>query len=174
MSLEKISVRLNNIDLEKIRQSKEKFEEENGHHFVQKSIEGEYNLEDAPSFLAKIKTDHTKFILASDEPAILGGLGVHVSPFTYVLYGTVACFANTLAIICAEKQVSLKSLKVTGTVNYDIGPLLTDAKWPLINDLTLEVEADKNITSIIKEAQEKCPSIYAWSHPINTEIRQKV
>ncbi len=165
-------MRFNNLDLARIKQSKEEFEKDSGHHFVEKVIRGEYKLEGAPNFLGEVQTDHTKFILASDEPAILGGLGVHTSPFTYVLYGTVACFANTLALICVEKRVSLKTLKVKGRVRYDIGPLLTDSNWPLIQDLTLEVEADKDITEIIKIAREKCPSIYAWSHPIRTEIIQ--
>jgi uncharacterized OsmC-like protein len=168
------TVRFNNIDLTKIKQSKREFEEENGHHHVEKVIRGEYNLEGAPAFLAEVQTDHTKFILASDEPAILGGLGVHTSPLTYVLYGTMACFANTLAIMCAEKQVPLKILKISGKLHYDIGPLLTNSNWPLIKELILEVEADKNITSIIEEAREKCPSVYAWSHPIKTEILQVV
>jgi uncharacterized OsmC-like protein len=166
------SIRFNNLDLTKINESKQKFEKEQGHHFVEKVIQGEYKLEGAPNFLAEVQTDHTKFILASDEPAILGGLGVHTSPFTYVLYGTMACYANTLALMCARKGVSLKFLKVKGTVRYDIGPLLTDLSSPLIQELILEVEADKDIASIIKEAQEKCPSVYAWSHAIKTQIYQ--
>ncbi len=165
-------IRFNNVDLARINQSKQKFEEENGHHFVEKVIQGEYMLEGVPNFLAEVQTDHTKFILASDEPTILGGLGVHTSPFTYVLYGTMACFASTLALMCAEKRVPLKTLKIKGKVHYDIGPLLTDSKWPLIQELVLEVEADKDIAGIVKEAQEKCPSVYAWSHPIRTEIFQ--
>jgi len=164
--------RINNVDLAKIKESKEIFEKDDGHHFVEKVIQGEYNLEGAPTFLGEVQTDRTKFILTSDEPAILGGLGVHTSPFTYVLYGTIACFASTLAVLCAQKQVSLKTLKITGKVHYDIGPLLTDSNWPLIKDLVLEVEADKNIASIIEEAQAKCPSVYAWSHPITTDIQQ--
>jgi uncharacterized OsmC-like protein len=164
--------RLNNVDLLKIKQSREEFEKANGHHYVEKVIQGEYKLEGAPTFQAEVQTDHTKFTLASDEPAILGGLGVHTSPFTYVLFGTMACFANTLAIMCAENQLPLKSLKIKGKVNYDIGPLLTKANWPLISQLTLEVEADRDITEIIRMAQEKCPSVYAWNHPIKTEIVQ--
>ncbi|HYB05093.1 MAG TPA: OsmC family protein [Nitrososphaerales archaeon] len=166
------SVRFNNVDLTKIKQSASEFEKEDGHHYVEKVIRGEYNLEGAPTFLAEAQTDHTKFILTSDEPAILGGLGVHTSPLTYVLYGTMACFANTLAIVCAEKQVPLKILKITGKIHYDIGPLLTDSNWPLIKELILEVVADKDIANIIEEAREKCPSVYVWSHPIKTEILQ--
>jgi uncharacterized OsmC-like protein len=167
-----VVIRFNNVDLSKLKESREKFEEENGHHNVEKIIRGEYNLEEGPSFIGEVHTDHTKFILSSDEPSILGGLGVHTSPFTYVLYGTIACFANTVAIVCAEKRVALRKLNITGKVRYDIGPLLTSSKWPLISDLILEVEADKDIRSIILEAREKCPSIYTWSHPVKTEIVQ--
>jgi uncharacterized OsmC-like protein len=166
------SARFNNVDLLKLKQSRQAFEKEDGHHFVEKVIQGEYRVEGAPSFVAEVQTDHTKFILASDEPAILGGLGVHTSPFTYVLFGTMACFANTLAIMCAERKVPLRTLKIKGTVRYDIGPLLTETNWPLIKELILEVDADKEITTIIEEAREKCPSVYAWSHPIKTEICQ--
>ena len=168
------TVRFDNVDLAKIAQSKREFEKENGHHYVEKIIQGEYSFEGSPAFLAEVKTDHSRFILTSDEPSILGGLGVHTSPFTYVLYGTMACFASTLAIVCAEKQLPLKALKITGKVRYDIGPLLTDSKWPLIRELILEVEADKNISNIIEEAREKCPSVYAWNNPIKTEILQVV
>jgi uncharacterized OsmC-like protein len=171
---ESTATRFNNVDLTKINQSRKEFERENGHHYVEKVIHGEYNLEGALTFLAEVKTDYTKFILASDEPAILGGLGVHTSPLAYVLYGTMACFANTLAIMCAEKQVSLKTLKISGKLHYDIGPLLTNSNWPLIKELILEVVADQNIGSIIEEAREKCPSVYVWSHPIKTEILQVV
>jgi hypothetical protein len=34
------------------------------------------------------------------------------------------------------------------------------------------VEADKDIANIIDEAEEKCPSVYAWREAIKTEIRQ--
>jgi uncharacterized OsmC-like protein len=164
--------RLNNIDLSRVEQSRKEFERERGHHYVEKVIQGEYRVDGSPAFLAEVQTDHTKFIQASDEPAILGGLGVHTSPLTYVLFGTMACFASTVAIICAEKQVSLKYLKVNGKLRYDIGPLLTQADWPLIKELILEVEADKDIANIINIARQKCPSVYAFSNSIKTEIAQ--
>jgi organic hydroperoxide reductase OsmC/OhrA len=167
-----VSDKANNVDLRKIMESKFQFQKDSGHHHVEKVIQGVYNLDGAPMFQAEVQTDHTRFTLASDEPAILGGLGVHTSPFTYVLFGTIACYANTLALVCAENHISLKTLKVKGRVNYDIGPLLTQFDWPLVSQLTLEIEADRDIADMIRIAREKCPSVYAWSHPIKTEIVQ--
>ena len=114
------SVRLNNVNLGVIKQSKENFENDGGHHYVERILEGEYKLEGSPSFTSEVKTDHSKFTLSSDEPGILGGMGIHPSPFTYVLFGTVACYATTLAIKCAERQIRLEKLRVRGTIHYDL------------------------------------------------------
>lgn len=164
------SSRLNNVDLVMVRQSKENFEMTDGHHYVEKKVVGEYRSEGSPSFVAEVQTDHSKFTLSSDEPVILGGAGVHVSPFTYVLFGTVACFATTVAMKCAEKQIQLEKLRVSGTVHYDIGPMLSSADWPLVNELVLEVESDKDISKIISDAE--CPSLFTWAHAIKTRIVQ--
>ena len=162
--------RLNNVDITIVKQSKETFEKDGGHHYVEKVIQGEYKLEGSPAFVAEIQTEHSKFTLASDEPSILGGTGIHTSPFTYVLFGTIACYATTLAMKCAERQIRLEKLKVKGTIHYDLGPMLSKDDWPLVNELILEVESDKNITNVIKEA--KCPSLYTWEHAIKTKVVQ--
>ena len=164
------STRVNNVDLMIVNQSKETFEKDNGHHYVEKVLQGEYRLEGSPAFVAELQTEHSKFVLSSDEPGILGGMGIHTSPFTYVLFGTVACFATTIAMKCAQKQISLEKLKVKGTVHYDIGPMLSGADWPLVNELILEVEADKDITSIFNDA--KCPAMFTWGHAIKTRVIQ--
>jgi hypothetical protein len=52
--------------------------------------------------------------------------------------------------MCTENRF----LKVKGTVHNDIGPLLADSKWPLINELILELEADQDITRMTKKAEE--------------------
>ena len=162
--------RLNNVDITIVKQSKETFEKHGGHHYVEKVIQGEYKLDGSPAFVAEIQTEHSKFTLASDEPSILGGTGIHTSPFTYVLFGTIACYATTLAMKCAERQIRLEKLKVKGTIHYDLGPMLSKGDWPLVNELILEVESDKNITNVIKEA--KCPSLYTWEHAMKTKVVQ--
>jgi uncharacterized OsmC-like protein len=164
---------LNNIDLDMIGKTRKAFEAEGGHHYVEKTIEGEYRLNGSPSFVAELHSDASNHLVASDEPKILGGSGVHVSPLTYVLYGVVACFANTVAIQCSLKGVSLKRMKLKGELLYDIGPVLTGIDSPLIRELRIEVDADKDIRKIVELSSKRCPALFAISHGIKTDVAQK-
>jgi len=164
---------VNNIDLDSIRRTRKVFEEEeDGHHHVEKHIEGEYRLDGGPAFTAELRSDSSTFLVSSDEPKILGGLGVHPSPLSYVLYGVLACYANTLVIQCGLKGMKLQSLKVKGTLYYDIGPVLTDIDSPLIKELKIEVESDKDLENVIAVSNERCPALYLVDHAIRTEVRQ--
>lgn len=163
---------VNNIDLEMIADTKKAFDKEGGHHRVEKDIEGVYRLEGSPSFIAELRTDSSNILVSSDEPKLLGGRGVHVSPLTYVLYGVTACFANSLAIQCSLNGVELGSLKLKGHLTYDIGPVLTGIESPLIEELAIEVEADKDITELIELTKERCPALYAINHAIKTDAFQ--
>jgi uncharacterized OsmC-like protein len=164
---------LNNVDLDVVRKSRRAFEGEAGHHYVEKTIEGEYRLNDSPSFVAELHSDASNHLVASDEPRILGGRGVHVSPLTYVLYGVVACFANTVAIQCSLRGVSLKRMKLKGELLYDIGPVLTGIDSPLIRELRIEVDADKDIGEIVELSTKRCPALFALSNGIPTRVTQK-
>jgi uncharacterized OsmC-like protein len=167
------SRRVNNIDLSAIRDSRKRFEEEEGgHHHVDKLIEGEYRLEGSPAFTGKIHTDLSNFVVTSDEPKILGGMGVQPSPLSYLLFGVLACYANSLAIQCGLKGIRLKRMKLKGHLLYDVGPMLTNIDSPLIKELKIEVEADREIGEAIDLTNERCPALYAIDHGIKTEVLQ--
>ncbi len=163
---------LNNVDLRVVRMSRRAFGEEGGHHYVEKTVEGEYRLEGSPSFVAELRSDASSYVVSSDEPRILGGGGVHVSPLTYVLYGVVACFANTVAIQCGLKGVALRKMRLKGQLKYDIGPMLTGIDSPLIRELRIEVDADRDISEIVKASARRCPALFAISHGVKTEVGQ--
>lgn len=169
---DKQSARVNNVDLQVIGQTKKTFEIEGGHHYVEKTIEGEYRLEGGPTFAAELRSDTSSFVVTSDEPKILGGLGVHPSPLSYLLFGVLACYANVLAIQCGLKGVKLRRMKLKGSLSYDIGPMLTGTVSPLIRGLKVEVQTDKDIEEIIDLSNERCPGLYAISHAISTEVVQ--
>jgi uncharacterized OsmC-like protein len=173
MKKEKSGEILNNIDLEVIRKTGMAFGKEGGHHYVEKNIEGEYRMDGSPSFVAELHSDASDHLVSSDEPKILGGRGVHVSPLTYVLYGVVACFANTVAIQCSLKGVRLRKMRLKGQLLYDIGPVLTGIDSPLIRELRIEVEADRDIHDIVELSTSRCPALFAISHGIKTGVTQK-
>ncbi|MGI0080922.1 MAG: OsmC family protein [Nitrososphaerales archaeon] len=163
---------VNNINLDKVDESKESFEKEKGHHYIEKKLNGEFQFEGSPSFTSTIQTEMANFVLGADEPSILGGRGIHVSPLTYVLYGIIACYANTLAIQCGLRNIVLKKLNLTGRLFYDIGPMLSNIDSPLINELKIEVDADKDIREIVEISRQKCPALFLVERGIKTSVSQ--
>lgn len=166
--------RTNNVNLRTVSETSRSFERDGGHHKIEKVIEGEYRLEaGSPSFVADVRSEASTFALGSDEPSILGGHGVQVSPLTYVLYGITACFANTVAIQAALGGVALNDLRVEGRLHYDIGPMLTDTTSPLVTKLELRVRADRDIREIVKRSEERCPALFLVRQSIKTDVSQK-
>lgn len=163
---------LNNIDLELHEASSTKARANNNSFPVSKTIVGDFNLSGSPMFSATLKSETTKTTLGCDEPTSLGGRGVQPSPLSYILYGIMACYGSSLAAECAEEGIKLDDLKVRGTLNYDLGPVVTDAKAPIITGLKIEILSKADLKTQIKKAWEKCPAVYAIQNPIKTEIFQ--
>ena len=163
---------VNNINLELHGASSKKAKENNNSLPVSKTITGTFNLSGSPMFSATLVSEATKFSLGCDEPTALGGRGVQPSPLTYILYGIMACYGSTLAAECAEEGLELKDLKIRGTLNYDLGAVVTDVKSPIIKGLKLEVLSGTELKEQIKKAWPKCPAVYAIQNPIPTEIVQ--
>ena len=164
---------VNNINLTLVEESRDSFvQKENGHHYIEKKIEGEFRLEGSPSFSARLQSEKSSYVLGADEPTILEGEGIQISPLTYVLYGIMACYANTLAIQCGLKDVRLAKLKLVGHLYYDIGPMLSNIDSPLINELRIEVDADKDIREIIEVSRVKCPAVSLVEKSVKTAILQ--
>lgn len=163
---------VNNIDLEVVAQSRNEFQRDGGHHYVEKVIEGAFGLDGSPSFVAELRSDASRHVVESDEPRVLGGHGVQASPLSYVLFGVLACYANTLAIQCGLNGIALGRMKVKGSLSYDIGPLLTGIEAPLMKELRIEVEADKDVRKMLELSNERCPALYLVDHAVRTEVVQ--
>ena len=161
---------LNNINLELVKSTSNKAI--NGSFPIEKIINGEFNLSGSPMFSAEVGSEYTKFKFGSDEPGTLGGKGVQPSPLTYVLFGVMACYGSSLAAECAEEGLAIKDMKVRGKLSYDLGPVVTDVKTPIITGLKLEIISSTNLETQIKKAWAKCPAVYALQNPIPTEIVQ--
>ena len=163
---------LNNINLDNHVASSEKAKANNNSLPVEKTITGVFNLNGSPMFSAEVGSEFTKTRLGCDEPTSLGGRGVQPSPLTYVLYGVMACYGSSLAAECAEEGLELKDLRIRGKLSYDLGPVVTDAKAPIITGLKIEVLSTTDLKTQIRKAWDKCPAVYAIENPIHTEINQ--
>lgn len=163
---------VNNINLELHEASSRKAKDNQNSIPVSKTITGTYNLSGSPMFTAELKSEATVSTLGCDEPTALGGQGVQPTPLTYILYGIMACYSSTLAAECAEEGLALSDLKVRGILSYDLGPVVTDVKSPIIKSLKLEVLSSNQLDEQIKRAWAKCPAVYAIQNSIETNILQ--
>lgn len=163
---------VNNVDLKVVRESEKKANENSGHFEVEKHIEGEFHLEGSPMFTANLMSERAQFSAGADEPGLLGGKGVHATPLNYLLFGVMSCYASTLAIQAGLNGIEVGKLRVSGHLYYDIGPLLTGIDSPLIKELRLEVDSDKDLREVIEISNKRCPALYAIANGIKTEVKQ--
>ncbi len=163
---------VNNVNLDLQEASAKKARENNNSIPVSKTISGVFNLSGSPMFTADLKTEASTFTMGCDEPTVLGGQGVQPTPLTYILYGIMACYSSTLAGECALDGLVLSDLKIRGTLDYDIGTVVTGVKSQIIKGLKLEVLSSTKLEKQIKNAWVKCPAVYAIQNPIDTEIVQ--
>jgi len=164
---------LNNVNLKLLKDTELKARA-NGNSFpTKKVITGHLTLKGSPEFEATVASNLSNFTLQADEPPALGGSGVNPTPLTYLLFGLVSCFTTSLANQCAIAGLKLNNLEVTGTMNYDLGPVVTEADAPIVKDVTLSVKSDRDLTEMIKKARRHCPSLFAIENPIRTTIVQE-
>ena len=163
---------IDNINMVELEKTENKIKSSGGHLFVEKHINGEFNLSGSPMFTAELGSEKAKFILGADEPGILGGQGVHATPLNYLMMGVMSCFASTVAIQAAKRGIVLKKLKFKGHLYYDIGPVVVESDFPIIKSLKIEVEADQDIKVVLEHSKKACPALYAIMNPIPTEISQ--
>ena len=164
---------LNNVNLKLLKETESKAKV-NGNSFpTKKVITGRLTLRGSPEFEATVASNLSNFTLQADEPPALGGSGVNPTPLTYLLFGLVSCFTTTLANQCAISGIKLEKLEVTGTMNYDLGPVVTESDAPIVKDVTLSLKSDKDLTEMIKKARKHCPSLFAIENPIKTTIVQE-
>jgi uncharacterized OsmC-like protein len=164
---------VNNVHLNLLKETEKKARSQNNSFPTQKVIKGRLTLNGSPEFEATVSSSVSRFTFQTDEPPALGGTGVNPTPLTYLLFGLVSCYATSLANQCALSGIKLEKLEVTGVINYDLGPVVTESSNPIVKDITLKVNADREIGKQIKEARKHCPSLFAIENPIRTEIIQE-
>ncbi|MEM0158176.1 MAG: OsmC family protein [Thermoplasmataceae archaeon] len=163
---------VNNINLDSLNKSKTKARENGDHLELSKEVEAVFHFDGSPMVTSRVSTPASSFTINVDEPEVLGGRGVQPTPLTYMLVGLSSCFASTIAVIAAEKGVTLNKLVVKAKMLYDLGPVVTEVKNPIIKNITLEVAADREITQIIRESEAVCPALYAIRNPIDVKVKQ--
>ena|SRR3989339_429457 len=172
-------MRINNVNVEKIKQFLEEVKENSDKAKKSKKIEGEWDFnENRSQFKSKIEFQNGSMEILADSPEFMGGSGVAPDPIQYCLFGLASCYAATFASIASEKGIKLSKLKVTAENKVNLSMTLGLSKESIVEEvkLVLEVKSDsdkKEIEEAEKLANERCPGVYCLTNPIRlvTEVK---
>ena len=105
---------INNVDMEKIRNTAE-----NGRKDIQSikkpvKLEGEWNLFDLDKgyqFRTELSYEKGKEVIEIDSPSFLGGNGNRLGPMAYCIAGITSCFIATFVTVASSQGITLNKIK---------------------------------------------------------------
>ncbi|MBI3752957.1 MAG: OsmC family protein [Deltaproteobacteria bacterium] len=172
-------MKLNNIDVAKLKGTVEALSKDLSKAKKTNRIEGEWNLGDGPQFSAAVEFENGKMKLMADQPTFLGGGGQQPGPMIYCLYGSASCYAATFATMAAMEGITLKRLKVTAESYIDFSKVFGLSENPIAEKvkfiLHVESDAPKNKIAELEElAKKRCPAVYCLTNPIRLETTLEI
>jgi uncharacterized OsmC-like protein len=164
---------VNRINLDRLKDTIQKIEEDPSKAKKITRIEGEWVLDnvDVPSFRAEIQ----KFTIEADQPIILGGGGTQPSPMHYCLYGIAVCVAATFATVAAMERIELKKMRVAVEDNINFPKVLGIADKPIIEEVKLKItvasdSGEEKIRQLMRMAEDRCPAVFCLTNPVKVTV----
>ncbi len=172
-------MKLNNVDVEKLKETAAALEADLAKAKKVIKIEGEWNLGEGPQFSATVSFEGGTIKFEADQPTFLGGGGTAPGPMLYCLYGSASCYAATFATVAATEGVVLKSLKIAAESFIDFSRAMGLSDNPIAEKIkfTLTVESDapeEKLKELEALAAARCPAVYCLTNPIPLETELKI
>ena len=169
-------MKLNNVNLEKAGAFVEEVKKDKSKAMKVKKVEGVWNLEDGKvQFTSTLEHAKGSTVIEADGPPFMGGLGIKPDPVQYCLFGLAACYAQTFASIAAEKGIELTRLNVAAENKVNLSKSLGLSNEPIVKGVKLQIDASaknsKNLSEIMKLAEERCPGVYCLTNPIKLDVQ---
>lgn len=111
---------INNIDLYKIRNTAEKWQENRQSLQRPVKLEGKWNLFDLEKeyqFRTETSYEKGKEVIKIDSPSFLGGNGNRLGPMAYCKAGITSCFIATFVTVASSQGIKFSKLKVKSECN---------------------------------------------------------
>ncbi len=164
--------RINNVDINKVKEFGEQLKKDPSKARKTQVIEGEWLVkEGGAQFRSNIKFEGGETTFEVDSPTFMGGGGKLPGPMHYCFYGLASCYTATFATMAAMLGIELKKLttRVEADVNFSRVFDISDA--PVMEEVrvTLNVISDAPEAKI-KEAEElaiqRCPVVFTLNNPV--------
>jgi uncharacterized OsmC-like protein len=166
-------MKINNVNLAKIQETKEKLEEGIWPEHRIFEVSGEWVF-DKVQFMGHVEYDNGATFLISDQIYAFGGNGNAPHPLHYALFGIISCYSMVFMAKAASKGIIIRSLKAKGYMKVNVKAAVLIEDKPLVEKVgvTLEVDTDaspEELEELKILAIKGCPSIYFLRNPIEFE-----
>lgn len=164
--------KLNNVNLENLRNFEEKIKKEPAQARKTQILEGEWLFENEEGqFQSKIKFEGGEVLFKSDNPTFLGGEGKLPGPMQYCFFGLVSCYTGIFANVASRMGLKLKKISTKVEVDINFSKVFNLADLPIMEEVRiyLSVESDEpeeKIKEAERQAIERCPAVYTLKNPV--------
>ncbi|MBX6378377.1 MAG: OsmC family protein [Clostridia bacterium] len=165
-----------NVNLQGLRSTVEKARTDAEARRASVVLEGSWNFQDGtPQFAATVATPRAgEVTLQADFPPPMGGNGLAPSAVQYCMYGAMACFASTFAVVAALEGVRLRTLRVRSTARVNFARFLGVGEDPVLESLRWDVEVESDASQaeldrLLRLAEERCPATWCLRNPVPVE-----
>src|SRR5215207_162395 len=138
---------INNIDLDKIRNTAENGRKNRQSLKKPVKLEGEWNLFDLDKgyqFRTEMAYEKGKQVIEIDSPSFLGGNGNRLGPMAYCIAGITSCFLATFASVAAMQGIKLTKLKSTTECNINFAKTFDVYDEPITEAISSQIEAESD------------------------------
>ncbi len=161
---------LNNVNLEKMRESADALRRGEVPPEKDFTVEGEWSFGDH-QFRAVLEFERGRVEVFTDQPTPAGGKGNAPNPVQYCVFAMVACYSTTFMSIAAKRGVEITSLRVRGYSRVNMRAVFDLEEGPVVKEVGvhLEVESDAPVDvleEIREEANRKCPAAFTVSNSV--------
>jgi uncharacterized OsmC-like protein len=163
---------LNNIDLDRLQNTKERATISSSELVKKLSLTGEWrvNSELPPQFVSRVSYEGGSATIEAESPSFLGGRGTHPSPLQLCLAGLASCFLATFVSTCCEMGIRLRKARITAACEIDFNPVFGLREGPINRGVEFLVDAEAegavSLEEALKAAVERCPAVYSLRNAI--------
>ena len=172
--------RINNVDIDKVRQFGEQLKADPSKARKTQIIEGEWLVQEGGAqFRSAINFEGGQTVFEVDSPTFMGGGGKLPGPMHYCFYGLASCYTATFATMASMLGIELKRLttRVEADVNFSRVFGISDA--PVMEEVRVTLYVVSNAPEEkIREAEglaiQRCPVVFTLKNPVKLKPYLKI
>jgi uncharacterized OsmC-like protein len=164
--------RINNVDIDKVRQFGEQLTADPSKAKKTQVIEGEWLVQEGEAqFRSTINFEGGQTVFEMDSPTFMGGGGKLPGPMHYCFYGLASCYTATFATMASMLGIELKRLTTRVEADVNFSRVFGISDVPVMEEVRVTLSVISNAPEEkIRVAEElaiqRCPVVFTLNNPV--------